>query len=197
MNLKLIFTIIFLAIIAFVVARFFTSGQPLTIEAVSTYIQTGTQTTFDSIQLFITEKWQIVTATIGAVTTVFLGIYRSIKSKFTAVQGTATSARNQLDKTQTMMTEQYNTMQSTIKTQETKIGDLEAKVISNADLQQKLTYAENYADNLDSQLQIKTAEVNTLQQVANTDYVRSLEESLRLHGIPLPRYDGEVITVVK
>ena len=128
MNWKLLFAIIFIAIIGFVAARFFLSGQPWTIDGLTVYVQTGTRNTIDSATIFLTEKWQIVMTALGALTTVVLGLYRTIKSKLTAVTTTATNVQNQLGDVQTQMTQQYNTMQATITSKNQTITDLQGQL---------------------------------------------------------------------
>jgi hypothetical protein len=137
MNWKLLFAIIFLAIIGFVATRFFLSGQPWTLDGLTTYVQTGTRNTIDSAMIFLAEKWQLVVTVVGAGTTAIAGLYKAIQSK---IAGIRQVAETQVDTAQSQVTQQYENMKVTVSGLEKTIDTRNATII---DLQSQLTTLQN------------------------------------------------------
>ncbi len=163
MNLKAIFTIIVLALISYTAVRFFISGQPLTIEAFTNYVIAGTQDTINATTQFLTDKWQVVTATLGTAITGISLLYRSLKSKLTAMQSTATNAQNQVDEIQANMTQQYNTLQATINEQKTQITNLKTEMEANATAMTNLTDTQNLLTAKEQELESARSTIEELK----------------------------------
>lgn len=196
MKLKLLIYFLFAIAIGYsgyMVASFYFSGNPLTISEFVNYTWQRTEALINKATLFIQEKWQLALTAIGGVFTAVFSLYRAIKSKITNIQQTS---QEQIDSINTQASTALNQMQTTITEQNTKIENLQAQVKETEGIQEKLTYAENYAQTLEQQLQIKQAEVNKLTESGTAKRVWQLEETLRQNNIPIPPPSNtETVTV--